>query len=160
MNIYKNFLKKEDFKNLEEAIMGDQFPWFFNSNVVVESKDKTDFQFTYAFLLNREINCSDNTMNLIQPIISKLTFKQINKIKANLLTKDTKIKEHGMHTDQDSGTTGIFYVNTCNGYTKFENGKKIKSQQNTYVEFDSTLKHTGSSCTDKQRRVVINFNYQ
>tara|TARA_R100000742_G_C4218320_1_gene42786 strand:+ start:48 stop:530 length:483 start_codon:yes stop_codon:yes gene_type:complete len=160
MNIYKNFLKKEDFKNLEEAIMGDQFPWFFNSNIVLESKDKTDFQFTYAFLLNGENNCSDNTMDLLQPILSKLTFKQMNRIKANLLTRDPKIKEHGMHTDQDSGTTGIFYVNTCNGYTKFENGKKIKSQQNTYVEFDSTLKHTGSSCTDKQRRVVINFNYQ
>ena len=64
-----------------------------------------------------------------------------------------------MHTDQEKGTTGIFYVNTCNGYTRFKNNKIIKSKENTYIEFDSTLEHTGASCTDKKRRVVINFNY-
>ena len=159
MNIYKNFLKKEDFKKMEQVIMGKCFPWFFQESVVTLSKEK-DFQFTYAFFINGETNCSDDIMNLLQPILSKLTFKHLNKIKANLLTRDKKIKEHGMHIDQPKGKTGIFYLNTCNGYTRFKNGKKIKSQKNTYVEFDSTLKHTGSSCTDKQRRVVINFNYQ
>ncbi len=68
--------------------------------------------------------------------------------------------EHGMHNDQNAGVSGILYVNNCNGYTKFENGKKIKSEKNKYIEFDSTLKHSGSSCTDQQRRIVINFNYQ
>ena len=160
MNIYKNFLKKEDFKKIESVMMGNKFPWYFQSNIVVVSKDKNDFQFMYAFVLDGLSNCSSDMMDLLKPIISKLTFKNISKIKANLLTRDKKIKEHGMHIDQDYGTTGIFYLNTCNGYTKFENDKKIKSKKNTYVEFNSTLKHTGSSCTDQQRRVVINFNYQ
>ena len=52
------------------------------------------------------------------------------------------------------------YLDNSNGYTKFKNGKKIKSEENKYVEFDSSLKHTGTSCTDKKRRVVINFNYE
>ena len=39
-------------------------------------------------------------------------------------------------------------------------GKKIKSEENKYVEFDSSLKHTGTTCTDQKRRVVINFNYE
>ena len=64
-----------------------------------------------------------------------------------------------MHIDQIKGTTGILYINTCNGYTKFENGKKVKSVENTYVEFDSTLKHTGTTCTDTDRRLVLNINY-
>jgi hypothetical protein len=53
--------------------------------------------------------------------------------------------------------TGILYINTNNGYTKFKNGKKIKSKKNQYVEFDSKLEHTGSTCTDEDRRIVINF---
>ena len=65
-----------------------------------------------------------------------------------------------MHIDQPKGKTGIFYINTCNGYTKFKNGEKIKSEKNKYVEFDSILEHTGSSCTDEKRRIVINFNYE
>ena len=38
--------------------------------------------------------------------------------------------------------------------------KKIISEENKLIEFNSALEHTGSSCTDKSRRVVINFNYQ
>ena len=160
MNLYINFLKKDDFKKIESVIMGNQFPWYFNDEITKVNKDKDDFQFTYSFIIGGKINCNSDMMSILEPVLSKLKFKKINKIKANLLTRDKKIKEHGMHIDQDYGTTGIFYLNTCNGYTKFENDKKIKSKKNTYVEFNSTLKHTGSSCTDQQRRVVINFNYQ
>ena len=56
--------------------------------------------------------------------------------------------------------TGVLYMNNCNGYTKFKNGEKVLSEENKYVEFNSNLEHTGSSCTDEKRRVVINFNYQ
>ena len=160
MNLYKNFLKKDEFQKIESVIMGEKFYWYFSDNITRISKNKDDFQFTYSFIVKGKINCSSDMMCILEPVLSKLKFKKINKIKANLLTRDKKIKEHGMHIDQDYGTTGIFYLNTCNGYTKFENDKKIKSKKNTYVEFNSTLKHTGSSCTDKQRRVVINFNYQ
>ena len=55
--------------------------------------------------------------------------------------------------------TGILYINSNDGYTKFENGKNIQSIENQFVEFDSTLKHTGSSSTDHDRRIVINLNY-
>ena len=82
-----------------------------------------------------------------------------SQVKANLLTQTPKTIEHGMHADKPTGTTSIFYVNKCNGYTKFKNGKKIQSVKNQYVEFDSLLNHTGTTCTDQDRRMVINFNY-
>ena len=37
---------------------------------------------------------------------------------------------------------------------------KIYSEENKYIEFNSKTKHSGSSCTDKKIRVVINFNYE
>ena len=56
-------------------------------------------------------------------------------------------------------TTAIFYLNSNNGYTEFEDGTKVESVANRFVSFPSTLKHRGTSCTDENVRVVINFNY-
>ena len=56
-------------------------------------------------------------------------------------------------------TTAIYYLNTNNGFTKFENGDKVNSVANRMVIFDSNLKHTGTSCTDAHARMLINFNY-
>ena len=157
MNIYKNFLSKKKFNELKFNLMGNHMPWYFKEGV--NSVVDKNFQFAFTFIINGKINCHETYLNLLKPILEKIKFKTLNRIKANLLVKDTKNIEHGMHTDQEKGTTGIFYVNTCNGYTRFKNNKIIKSKENTYIEFDSTLEHTGASCTDKKRRVVINFNY-
>tara|TARA_R100001369_G_scaffold69472_1_gene97137 strand:+ start:74 stop:550 length:477 start_codon:yes stop_codon:yes gene_type:complete len=157
MKVYKNFLPKKEFTKLQNHMMGVNMPWYFNDGVV-DNADK-NFQFTYIFFKDGKKNCGEYYSNLVQPILNKIKFKNLDKIKANLLTKDIKNTEHGMHVDQPKGTTGIFYINTCNGYTKFKNNKIVKSKENTYVEFDSSLQHTGSSCTDEKRRVVINFNY-
>ena len=158
MNISKNFLPKKDFNKLKNYIMSDYFPWYYN-DFVLEKKDNF-FQFTFVFLDEKGINCSKEIMNIINIVLSKIKYNKLTAVKANLLTKTKNIIEHGFHIDQNIGTTGILYLDNSNGYTKFENGKKIKSEENKYVEFDSTLKHTGSSCTDEKRRIVINFNYQ
>ena len=60
---------------------------------------------------------------------------------------------------QKQWTTSIFYVNTNNGYTKFEDGTKVESVANRMITFPSNMKHTGTSCTDEKKRIVINFNY-
>lgn len=158
MKIYKNFLSKKDFKNIESIILSDQMPWYFNDDII-EKKTKS-FQFTFLFIKNSKNNCNSDMLNILNPIFSKLNFSKINTVKANLLTRDETIVEHGFHIDKHKGKTGILYINTCNGYTKFENGQIIKSEKNKFIEFDSNIKHTGSSCTDKKRRIVINFNYE
>ena len=55
--------------------------------------------------------------------------------------------------------TSVFYVNTNNGGTIFQNGKKITSTNNRLVEFDSHQKQAADGCTDQKDRVLINFNY-
>ena len=157
MIIYKNYLSEKTFLKIKQEIMSNYFPWFFQNEVLVG--DDKHFQFTYTFLNKKGMNCSPEIMNIINPILKKIKYKKLNKVKANLLTRTNKITEQGMHIDQPQGTTGIFYINNCNAYTKFETGEKIKSEENKYVEFNSTIEHTGSSCTNQNRRIVINFNY-
>ena len=61
--------------------------------------------------------------------------------------------------EHENCITSILHINTNNGYTKFENGEVVKSVRNRLVTFPAHLKHTGSTCTDKQYRCIINVNY-
>ena len=89
------------------------------------------------------------------------------RIKANLRTRISKNIENEFHCDmghiseekQKQWTTSIFYINTNNGYTEFEDGTKVESVANRMITFPTNLKHRGTSCTDEKLRVVINFNY-
>ena len=67
----------------------------------------------------------------------------------------------GFHIDfhYEHSRTAIFYVNTNNGYTEFEDGTKVESVANRFVSFAGDLLHRGVSQTDTKERVVINFNY-
>ena len=164
MNIYKNFLPKKTFKKIQSELMSDQMPWYFINGV--DYINDGFFKFTYVFIDEYGINCRENFMNVIKPLLSKLKAKRFYSIKVNLLTKTNKIIEHGYHTDFNSdskkfkGKTALYYINTCNGYTKFKNGKKIKSEENKLIEFNTKIKHKGSSCTDEKIRVAINLNYK
>ena len=82
--------------------------------------------------------------------------------------KDSTTLLHGQ-TGTYTGNDGKIYQTICIGTqewlaqslaeTKFSNGEIVKSEENKYVEFDSQLEHTGTSCTDQDYRIVINFNY-
>ena len=62
--------------------------------------------------------------------------------------------------DRKNGmTTSILYMNTNNGGTKFEDGTFVNSVSNRMVTFDCSIKHAPVSCTDVDRRIVVNINY-
>ena len=162
MKIYNNFLPKENFEKKKKIMTGPDFPWFFNNEVLSLPGKNPHFQFVHTFYLRDKEN--SNLLEFLTPIITKFKPLTLLRIKANLLTRTEKHVEHGYHVDYASSksakiTTGIFYINTNNGYTKFKNGKKIKSKENTFIEFKADELHTGASCTDEKRRIVINFNY-
>jgi hypothetical protein len=159
MKVYNNFLPKEEFLEIKNFMTGNYFPWYVQNSVVNE-KDN-NFQLTHLFYNNCIVN--SDFFKILNVFLNKINPLCIIRIKANLLTKTEKIIEHEMHTDFQSDstkkiTTGIFYINTNNGYTKFKN-KKIESIENRYVSFNSNELHTGTTCTDENYRIVINFNY-
>ena len=118
------------------------------------------------------LNPENRSVLNLEPFLRAINPLIFNRIKANITFRGKRLLEHGMHVDigkqvnpeQDELAhiplaTGVYIVNTCDGYTAFEDGTKIPSVENTYIEFDRTLKHTGTNTTDSPRRCVINFNY-
>ena len=163
--IIDNFLNPDDFLDIQKIMLGEECPWYYMENIdTLDDVDK--FQFTHAFY-DQELGgwLSEYRLNLI---CQKLKIKEprLYRIKANLLTRTPEIVENTFHVDVGYPeeklkqlTTSIFYMNTNNGYTKFEDGTKVESVANRFVTFPANMKHTGTSCTDEKRRILINFNY-
>lgn len=164
IEIIDNFLNEDYFNDLQSNILGYYFPWYYNDGVVNNHDDGlNNYQFTHCFYSN--FSPSSDFFNLLLPSLEVIKPNSIIRIKANLLTRTDIHIEHGFHVDipylkeEHHSTTAILYMNTNDGYTKFENETKVNSIENRLVIFNSRLKHTGSTCTDQKKRVVINFNY-
>ena len=161
MNLYKNFINKNDSTKICTALLGNNFPWYYSPHQVVEKKrPNTDSSFMFhTFFKNSKTHSS--AMDLIKPILNKLQPKKIFNIRANLcLKRPFQCSWHvDEFTDDLRHKTAIYYVNTNNGYTEFKN-KKVKCIKNQIVIFDAHLKHRAKAQTDKDARVVINLNYE
>ena len=164
MKIEDNFLEQKDFDELQPLIMGNEFSWYYLPLIdYVDDVDK--FQFNHEFYYTNAP--TSPFLEILVPIIDKIESMSLWRIKANLLTRTPNIIKNTFHVDAldlpeeklNQWTTSIFYVNSNNGYTEFEDGTKVESVANRMVIFPSNLEHTGTSCTDENTRVVINFNY-
>ena len=157
MEIIDNFLNQKEFELIQNMLLGHEIEWYFSS-ITTEKRHLDEFQFCHIFYRDGE---PGKNYSLIAPLINKIGPFCVVSIKANLLTKTDNIREYGFHVDIDKKhlTTAVFYINTCNGYTLFRDGKKVESIANRLVIFDAQELHTGSSCTNESRRVVINLNY-
>jgi hypothetical protein len=160
--IIDNFLDKSSFNNLKEAMLSNDFPWYYNDGVVNLGDTRLNqYQFTHTFY--KDHFPFSQFFEAINPIIKKINPVALIRVKANLNTRTEEIFEHGYHADYinppSNQRTAVFYLNTNNGFTIFEDGTKIESVENRLVSFKTPLLHTGTTCTDVNRRVLINFNY-
>jgi hypothetical protein len=159
MKIIDNFLDEPTLWFLQDSLLGDQFPWFLNKYVAQfkETDDINDYQLTHTFFRDSK---QSETYNIVKPLIDKIKPDALIRSKANLNPNTSVIKEHGFHKDVSFDcNTAVFYVNTNNGYTVFENGEKVESLANRLVIFPSQTLHSGSTCTNEKVRCVINFNF-
>jgi hypothetical protein len=155
IRITDNFLTEEEFAELKWNIYSGDFPWY--QIVGIDNQYDGKRQFIHFFY---KATTNSNYFSILNPIIQKLDAGALIKIKANLIPKTHEVIQNMFHVDSFyKCTTAIFYMNTNNGYTLFEDGTKCESVENRLVRFPSHIKHTGTSCTDAEDRIVINLNY-
>ena len=152
MKVVDDFLDDESLKLIQEEILTQA--WDYCPYVVQEGDDQEMFCVIFE----------PETCGPILPILKIIGKVDILRIKANMTRRTDTIIEHGYHIDYKekippNALTSIFYVNTNNGYTKFEDGTIIESIANRFISFPAELRHTGTTCTDKNNRLVIYFNY-
>ena len=162
--VIDNLLPENVFYNLRDYILSGDFPWnFFNyvsnpENKKTGKEPENSFYFLHSFY--RDYGIDSRHIEILKPLIEYINPKSLIMIKANLYPKSNKLIEHGSHVDQQFNHKGfIYYLNTNNGYTKLEDGTKIKSIENRGLFFNSSLPHQSTNCTDLNVRVNLNFNY-
>ena len=156
LKVIDDFLKPDDHETLRKLMMeSPDFLWQFGNGV--NTPDDGYFQFCHVFYAQFEPR-SQFFYNLM-PIINQLEPISIVRIKANLNMRTPERQEYDLHTDVDDCITAIYYVNSNDGYTRFEDGTKVDSIANRMVVFNSNTLHAGCSPTDTLRRCVINLNY-
>jgi len=184
MKVIDNFLSESEFDGIKTNMTSNAFPWYLTSVIDYDSDTDTHLgygsldknslcdpennkQFSYLFYafddgngLGRHVR--GDRFELILPLVKALKMNRPIHIKSNLTVRTPKILEHGYHTDHPyyPAKTAVYYLNTNDGYTMFETGKKVESVANRIVIFDSNIKHTGTTCTDKFGRFVINMNWR
>ena len=160
--VQDNFLDKEYFKELQTEILATDhgFPWFRSSIDYTDAPG--DYQMCHVAYSNSTVN--SNFCNKLWLFLEKLDVYSLQRVKINLQERKEKIIEHGMHIDildaPENALTSILYINTNNGYTKFETGEKVESVENRLVTFPNSLKHTGSTNNcDAKYRCVMNIDW-
>ena len=163
MKVIDNFLPEEYFKQLHDIMMGNEFPWFYNDNITYAPDGTPDpgYQFIHTFFKTQGAYYNSDTFHILSPLLGHMNVKNLYRLKANQNPVDGGKQLGRYHTDVDiqNSLTSVFYVNTNDGYTKFEDGTIVESVENRLLTFDSQMKHVGVGCTNYKRRVLININY-
>ena len=168
IQIHDDLLSPKEYREIKNTFLNEKFPlpWYWSD---VVNKDQLDvdpldnFQLTHMCYNNCTPNLAEGSGYVaVNPIINHpdLNIRSLIRIKANLNLRTPKIVRHGFHVDVPFDCmTGIYYVNSNDGYTEFKDGTKVESVANRMVTFPSQTLHSGTSCTNNRRRVAINFVY-
>ena len=156
------------FKEMCDHLTGDSFAWYMGK-IIREDEQLEDEELTCSIVDNLHFchifyekdRPNSKDINWMDPILCKLDHKSLIRIKANCTVRTSTIVSHGYHIDIPfkESKTSIYYLNSNDGYTEFEDGTKIESVANRLVTFPSTMRHSGTSCTNERNIIVINFNY-
>lgn len=173
IKVIDNFCNKELFEKLQ-SVNGRRIPWEFDEILSYDNEfddqicDK-NFNHQYVFnLYELEEGAQHPYFQLIKPILDKLQARCLMRAKINAISRENEIIIHGFHQDfvflnSPEGLNNIYsailYLNTNNGFTVFQNGKRVESVANRMVIFPAKYKHSSTTCTDTIRRMSLNIVY-
>ena len=157
IKIIDNFLPEEEFKSIQYLMMGNGFNWFYSKGRV--TNDDGSFNMVHMFY-QPDVGKNSEHINIWNTFMDKVEAKKCTRIKANLTFRTSESELSSYHSVYKDIKTAIFYINTNNGYTEFENGVRVNSVANRVCIFNSNLNHRGVTHTEgDQQRIVVNFNY-
>ena len=160
MEVKDNFLDDIDLRQLDELINDSHFAWYLQKEQVTGAND--GYLFSHLFYYRDQ-----PTSDLYDPVIkifkNKIEYVSLCRMSVNLLLKQENPNKSNFHVDYKKNnkkiTTAIFYLNTNNGSTEFENGDKIDCVKNRIVMFPTNTFHRAIGQTDVMERIVFNFNF-
>tara|TARA_B100000287_G_C20555606_1_gene750284 strand:+ start:689 stop:1171 length:483 start_codon:yes stop_codon:yes gene_type:complete len=159
MEVIENYLPHDYFEHLQKSVLSCNFPWLYEAEVANLGENQSEhFYFTHR--IYEEYAPKSSFFQECVPFFEQLEMNALVRARALLYVNQGKQIVHEKHTDYNfEHKTAVFYLNTNNGYTEFEDGTKVESVENRIVLFDGSKPHNSSTCTDQKVRVVLSINY-
>jgi hypothetical protein len=164
IKIIDNFLSKEEFLFFKNNIISDTFPFFINRIVSYQTEREDSWSWYATHMIYDKDSSSSNFFEPFYNIFVKrfsdiVGFKSLLRIKINLYPHTDTLMKNEMHVDYPyDHHAAVFSLNTCDGFTGFENGFKSDSIENRIVFFNGGNNHHSTTTTNKFR-YNINFNW-
>jgi len=176
ITVQDNFLPIDFFRNLQSKMVSPDFPWYLSGTVRDDDTEhsplwyndtntfgENNYQLVHVAYHSYGFS-SDLLSDEVTVLAEKINAAAFLKIKCNLVQRRSDIQEWGLHNDMrhapENSLTSILYMNTNNGYTRFETGEKVESVENRFVTFPSRIQHTGTTNNcNAPFRCVMNINW-
>jgi len=143
-----------NFDDLQNAV-----PMYY-SRSVADDDDINGSGYFYNILYRQPYPVGDYFDIICAPLLSKIDFKALLRVKVNWFPRTSEVRQNGMHQDYPYPVDNLLYsVNTCDGYTTLNCGTKIESVANRALIFRGDLPHCSSSTSNKPLRCNININF-
>ena len=163
MEIKDNFLDNKHLAELDNLV-GTSFPWYLQKEQIKGANDGCWFSHIVYY---KDVPRSELYNPIIKIFKNYLNYVSLCRINVNLLLRQETPSISAFHTDFGSEkmttatavATAIYYLNTNNGYTEFEDGTKVDSVENRLVVFPTNTPHRAVGQTDVATRIVFNFNF-
>ena len=179
MKVIDNFLSQRDFVELQQVVAGKYIPWAYNDDM---AKTGDSFYYFSNFSKSSDRRLLERNFYLMAPVAEKLGLKrdgqdplvpvqnypELYEVRSFLIPKTFFKRDMGFTSttlDPKEGyETGLYFINTNNGYTVIEkpgmqNKEKVKSVENRMVILSKNERVSHSTCTNTKRRLFMYFNY-
>ena len=166
--IIDDWLPLEIFKSIQEQIVfNPNYPMFLTQGVSHEPgtgertlADLNNWSGGYTLYIDH-MPCSPLFYDLAHKTFKYFPFMHsLIRARVNFFPRTHEVYEHEPHQDYPFSHNGaVFHLNTNDGYTKLQDGKKIQSIANRLVMFDPSIPHQSTTTSNQCGRYNIQFNY-
>ena len=173
MKVLDNLVSKSFQNKIENYLLNDHFPWFYQKESLqssmpkkykIQTKDTfNEFQMSHIFINKGKIN--SQYIEIIVELLKQLKMEtsEILRCKANLKFKTDNNRKHNIfHIDSPHPhKVLIYYVNDSDGdtYLQLENSiKTVKPKKGRVLIFDGKIMHAANHPKKNDKRLIINFN--
>ena len=163
-----NFLDNSEWIQIKNLILyNPDFPLYFQQSVTgLEDNCFKDGFWNYAlkhvfYRNNKPLSKHFETIyDIFWPKFKLiLDCKTLIRAKLNMFPYTPELKEYDQHVDLKYQHFGaVFYLNTCDGFTRIGENTKVDSIENRMLFFDPSVPHNSTSTTNTPVRYNINFN--
>ena len=168
MKIFTHAIPRVHFDDLELALKGPHYPWYYQDYINFEP-DRENFCFQNTIIKNSNVQnklFNRNYIKTFHVLLEKINFLEedvsmkLNCAKAEMLLRNEKeilipIIHHKLFSQ-----IGIYFISENNGGIQFENKQFIKSEKNKLVMFDSSEKYSFKTCSDDKNLIFISAEYE